>query len=152
MINWHSLSAKETAGILGADLQVGLSSDEARRRLDQYGPNELEHRRPKSVLTIFLQQFMSPLIYILFAAAIISLALGHIIDAEVILFVVLANALIGTFQEGKAVKAVESRGNLYRRKLRLSGEESVEGSMHQIWCPVIFWKLRPATKYPQMPG
>ncbi|MDD2486352.1 MAG: HAD-IC family P-type ATPase [bacterium] len=108
MINWHSLSAKETAGILGADLQVGLSSDEARRRLDQYGPNELEHRRPKSVLTIFLQQFMSPLIYILFAAAIISLALGHIIDAEVILFVVLANALIGTFQEGKAVKAVES--------------------------------------------
>ncbi|MDD3927111.1 MAG: HAD-IC family P-type ATPase, partial [bacterium] len=54
------------------------------------------------------QQFASPLIYILFAAAIISLALGHIVEAQVILFVVLANALIGTVQEGRAVRAIES--------------------------------------------
>ncbi|MDD3928144.1 MAG: cation-transporting P-type ATPase, partial [bacterium] len=102
------MPVEEGARVLGSDLRTGLSRDEVLKRLEQYGPNELERRLPKSMFIIFLQQFASPLIYILFAAAIISLALGHIVDAQVIMFVVLANALIGTVQEGRAVRAIES--------------------------------------------
>ena len=84
----------------------GLSAIEATRRLAEYGPNCLPEARPRSPLRRFLAQFNNVLIYVLLAAAAITGGLQHWIDTGVILAVVLANAVIGFLQEGKAETAM----------------------------------------------
>ena len=83
----------------------GLSAAEAARRLASYGPNALPEPKPPSAVLLFLRQFLSPLIYILLAAAAVSLVLGEVRDATFILIVLLANGLFGTVQEYSAGRA-----------------------------------------------
>lgn len=84
---------------------VGLSHLEARELLNKYGPNKLPETKRPGMLMIFVSQFRSPFIYVLFAAAIVSLGIGQIINSVFILAVLLLNATIGTFQEYAAQKA-----------------------------------------------
>jgi Ca2+-transporting ATPase len=81
---------------------TGLSSDEAKSRLEKYGFNKLPESKPKSYFQIFLDQFKSPLIYLLFGAAAVVYFLQETTDAAVIFFVLLFNATVGMIQEGKA--------------------------------------------------
>ena len=109
--NWYQLSIEETLKKLEAQ-NTGLSSSEAAKRLDKYGPNELKIQKP-SVLMRFLRQFNNPLIYVLLAAAAITGALTlrgeHLLpDTSVILGVVLLNAILGFIQEGKTEQALEA--------------------------------------------
>jgi Ca2+-transporting ATPase len=85
---------------------AGLSSVEANAKLAQYGPNALPDVKGPSTLRIFLSQFLSPLIYILLAAALVSLALGEVNDAIFIAIVLLINGTIGATQEYSAGRAV----------------------------------------------
>lgn len=82
--------------------QDGLTSQEAARRLSEYGPNKLPEKKPDGMFIIFLRQFASPLIYILLAATVVLLLLGEREDAVMIFAVVLINSVIGAIQEGKA--------------------------------------------------
>ncbi len=84
---------------------TGLSTVEARARLAQCGPNSLPEPRAPSVAAIFLRQFLDPLIYILLAAALVSLASGDIKDACFIGAVLLINGIIGAAQEYSAGQA-----------------------------------------------
>jgi calcium-translocating P-type ATPase len=84
----------------------GLSATEAARRLAEYGPNQLPEAALRMPLQRFLAQFHNVLIYVLMAAAVVTGALQHWVDTGVILAVVLANALIGFIQEGKAEAAM----------------------------------------------
>jgi Ca2+-transporting ATPase len=84
----------------------GLAVDEAAHRLVRYGANVLPEARQRSAIAVVLAQFASPLIYLLFAAAAVALVLGRIGDAAVIAFVVVLNAIIGAFQEGRAERAL----------------------------------------------
>lgn len=93
---------------LDTNLEQGLTESEAQRRLKEYGKNALETDGKKSIWKIFFSQINEPMIYILLAAAAISLLLGEIADAVIILIVVLLNAIIGTVQEAKAEKVLES--------------------------------------------
>lgn len=102
---WHALDVQETLSVLQTD-RTGLTEDQARERLQQYGANEIVEKERRAVIQIALEQVLNPIIYVLFVAAIISFALGHLIDALVILGVVLANAVIGFFQEYRAEKAM----------------------------------------------
>ena len=102
---WHALSVDAAIAALGTDLQ-GLSDAEADARLATHGPNELPTEPPVSRLLLFLKQFHSALIYILLAAAAISLLSGHPFDAAAILVIVLANGVIGFGQERKAEAAL----------------------------------------------
>jgi calcium-translocating P-type ATPase len=93
----------------------GLSFDAAKNRLQEYGPNQLRQAKTDSRLKSFLQQFQDPLIYLLFAAVIISFfawilegAFGAPTDVIVIVIILIANAFIGYIQEAKANKAVEA--------------------------------------------
>jgi magnesium-transporting ATPase (P-type) len=86
----------------------GISAEEASRRLEKYGYNEVEIKKKKSPLLLFLKQFQNLLIYILLVSAIITAFLKHWIDTSVILGVVVINAIIGFIQEQKAIKALES--------------------------------------------
>jgi magnesium-transporting ATPase (P-type) len=86
----------------------GLEEAEASRRLERHGPNRLpEPPRPGAVRR-FLAQFRSLLIYVLLGAAAVTLLLGHLVDAAVILAVVVVNAIIGFVQEGKAEQALDA--------------------------------------------
>jgi Ca2+-transporting ATPase len=109
---WHNLSAEEVLRNLDTS-RSGLSRDAARERLLEYGLNELEKKGKTPRIALFLRQFASPLIYILLAAAVIELAaLQEPADALVILFVVLANAIIGFVQESRAEGAMEALEHL----------------------------------------
>ena len=73
----------------------GLTLEEARARLAREGPNQLPEKPPTSPLVVLLHQFRSPLIYILLAATLVTLALEEFIDAGVIAAVLVLNAIIG---------------------------------------------------------
>jgi Ca2+-transporting ATPase len=105
---WHALEAADALASVKSEASAGLSTAEARHRLERFGPNALPEARRRSAATIFLRQFASPLIYLLFAAAGIALALRHTSDAVVIFVVVLLNAVIGAFQEGRAERSLEA--------------------------------------------
>ncbi|RMC29938.1 HAD-IC family P-type ATPase [Paracoccus siganidrum] len=109
----------------------GLSGDEAARRLQQYGPNRLPEAPPRSPVIRFLAQFNNVLIYVLLGAAAITAALAHWIDTSVILAVVVANAVIGFVQEGKAEAALGAIRNMlapHATVLRDGRRVSVEGA------------------------
>lgn len=80
----------------------GLTQKEAERRLSEFGPNKLPETKAKSLLRVYLEQFQSPLIYLLLAAAFIIYMTGETTDSIIILSVLLFNSLVGTIQEGKA--------------------------------------------------
>jgi magnesium-transporting ATPase (P-type) len=98
------LDVQRSAGV-GPD---GLTASDAALRLDQHGPNQLPETRARGVLARLGAQFHNVLIYVLLASAVLSLALGHLLDAGVILGVVLLNAAIGFIQEGRAERALNA--------------------------------------------
>ena len=86
----------------------GLTGGEAARRLEQYGPNELQEGGKKSVLRIFLEQFADFLVIILILAAAVSAMLDDVESAVVILAVITMNAILGTVQTVKAAASLDS--------------------------------------------
>jgi magnesium-transporting ATPase (P-type) len=99
--SWHALSPPEALAALETD-EGGLGTAEAARRLALFGLNELPRRKRVSFFSLWLRQFRSPLIYLLLAAALLSLGIGDIEDAGFILGVLFINASIGAVQEWKA--------------------------------------------------
>ncbi|MEL7654574.1 MAG: HAD-IC family P-type ATPase, partial [Bacillota bacterium] len=93
---------------LGINSSEGLTDKEAQERLNQYGPNAFQEKKPKTKLQMFLSQLRDPMIYILFGAVVISLFLKEFSDACIILAVILLNAVIGMIQEAKAEKSLEA--------------------------------------------
>lgn len=124
---WHSFQAAETLAALESDGDRGLFSDEISARFARFGPNKLPDHVPRTLTSVFVGQFKSPLIYLLFVAAGIALALGHRNDAIVIFVVVLINSLIGTLQEGRAERSLEALRKLATHKARVvrSGHEEI---------------------------
>jgi len=127
-VPWHHVTPEEALARLGS-APGGISEEEAERRLRERGPNVLPEKGRRSLLGIFLSQFKSPLIYLLFAAAAIAIALDERADAGVILGVVLVNAAIGAFQEGRAERSMTALRRMAAaraRVLRGGEEQSVE--------------------------
>jgi Ca2+-transporting ATPase len=104
---WYQLSADETLQKLETK-RAGLTAVETRKRLQEYGPNRLEGKKKTSPVLVFLSQFLSPLIYVLLVAAIITAAVGHYLDTWVVLGALVLNAIIGFVQEIRAEKAMEA--------------------------------------------
>ncbi len=136
-IAWHALPEKEIFEKLQT-VTGGLSTGQASERQLKYGKNILPVKKPPTALTIFLHQFLSPLIYILLAAGGISIMMGEEKDAFFIFAVVLLNATIGTFQEWKAEKSAAALQSLLittarvRRdgvEIQISSEELVPGDV-----------------------
>ncbi len=126
---WHALPAAQLLRHFELDPQRGLPAAEVQRAQARHGPNALPEAPPKPIWRTFARQFKSPLIYILFVAAVLAVALGHRGDAGVILAVVLVNALIGSFQEGRAERSMAALRRLAAlrvRVLRDGGELVVE--------------------------
>jgi Ca2+-transporting ATPase len=96
--------------------EKGLTSLEAEKRLEKYGRNELPEKKPEGFFSIFINQFKSPLIYILLGAGVIVSLMGEWADAIVILAVLMLNAIIGSFQEGKAQNTILALKNFVETK------------------------------------
>ncbi len=92
----------------------GLSSEEAKKLLEQYGPNEVVEERPNPVL-LFLKKFWGPIAWMLEVTLLLELAFGKVINAVIIGFLLLFNAVLGFFHEQKAQDAV----NILRSKLQV---------------------------------
>ncbi len=111
---WHALAPANALEVLEVNAD-GLSADEARRRRRRYGANRLPKPPRVGPLVVFVRQFKNPLIYLLVAAAIVSLGIGELRDAAFIAAVLLFNAIIGGFQEYKAETAAEALDKLVER-------------------------------------
>ncbi len=106
--NWHHLYINDVAQILNTDLQRGLSEEEAKNRLKKHGFNKLPEEKPLSRLKILLDQFSSPLVFILVIAGIICLIINETTDAIVIFSAVVLDVVVGFFQENKASQILMS--------------------------------------------
>ncbi len=102
---WHAMSSTDVQARVGTS-DAGLQPEDAAVRLARDGPNELAPPPTPSLALLFARQFNSPLIWLLVAAALVSLGLGHRTDAGFIGVVLFINAAIGTFQEGKAATSL----------------------------------------------
>ncbi|MBL0713859.1 MAG: hypothetical protein JJV98_09165, partial [Desulfosarcina sp.] len=105
---WHTLKQKTLGEALDTDLRKGLSADEARRRCEQGGANRLPEPHARTDWDIIFDQVNSLPVYLLGAAAFVSVLTGGVIDALVVMGVVAANAAIGYIAESQADKTISS--------------------------------------------
>lgn len=117
-MDWYQLNVKDVYNKLGTS-EKGLTDEEARQRIEQYGQNTLAEEEEISRLKIFLHQFASPLIYILIIAAVITFILKEYIDTGVIMAVVILNAIVGFFQEYKAEQSIRALKKMVVPKARV---------------------------------
>ncbi|MEW5947912.1 MAG: cation-translocating P-type ATPase [Thermodesulfobacteriota bacterium] len=104
-MRWHQKKTDEVMEDLGSSLK-GLSPEEAEKRLQEYGPNELKEKEKKTPFMMFLDQFKDFMILVLMAAAVISGIIGEPSDTIAIAVIVILNAIIGFVQEYRAEKAM----------------------------------------------
>lgn len=116
---FETKSTKEVLNELNVDRKHGLSKDEVNERLTKYGPNKLSEKKKVPLILVFFSNFKDPMIFILLAAAFMSLAISlfnviqhgehfEFADALIIMGVVFLNAIISTVQESKAEKSLEA--------------------------------------------
>ena len=105
--SWHAKTSEETLKELGTS-ETGLSQTEVQKRLTENGPNELKKEKRSSPIRMLLSQFSDILIIILLIAIGLSIAIGELIDAIVIIAIVAATAILGFVEEFRSEKAVEA--------------------------------------------
>jgi magnesium-transporting ATPase (P-type) len=126
---WHTVDIAAAAELLESSAD-GLSSQDAKARLQRYGPNEIEVEREVPWWSLLIHQFRDPLIYILLIAGAATLALRDYTDSGVIFAVVLINAAVGFIQEFRARAAMRALAGLSAPKaevLRDGNTETIEG-------------------------
>ena len=116
---WHSTKKSEILKKLGVKKDKGLSNDEVQSRLLKNGFNELPKEKPHTLVSIYLKQFLIPLIMILMVAALLSFIIGEYLEAGFIMFVVIVNACLGAYQEWSAEKKANALQNLIKDKVKV---------------------------------
>ena len=106
--NWYNQSPDEALKNLSTSKERGLSQEEATKRLEKYGENALEAEKKKSFGEKLKEQILDPMIIILMIAAIVSAFVGEALDAGIIIAIVIVNAFLSIYQEGKAEEAIEA--------------------------------------------
>lgn len=127
-MEWERENASSVLAKLDTN-QNGLTTAEAEERLEKYGKNTLKEKEKESELKKFLLQFTEPLTVLLIIAGIISLLIRDFIDAGVIFFVVILNAVLGYRQENKAQNAMEKLKSMTSKTtivLRDSKKEEID--------------------------
>lgn len=126
MKEWYKQSKEELLSNLDSNLDSGLTSNEVNLRLEKYGTNDLKEENKKSFFSKIVAQFSDFLILILIAAAIISVFVGEAQDAMVILAIVIVNAFLGIYQEGRAEKALDALKKMSSPNAKVVRNGSIE--------------------------
>ncbi len=131
---WFTKSKTDVLHELEVDSSIGLTSQQAQERFEKYGPNALKGKPKKSLIALFFSQLKDVLIYVLLAAAVVTIFIGEYTDSIIILSVVILNAVIGVAQEHKAEKAVEALQQMTtpRALVRRDGEVKEIDSKHLV--------------------
>lgn len=108
---WHTRKETDILSALKTDADTGLTEKEVAARSEKYGPNAITQKKQESALKRLWAQINQPLIWVLILSASIALYLGEYIDAGVIYGVVVVNALVGFYQEAKALKELNALKN-----------------------------------------
>ncbi|MEL7610458.1 MAG: HAD-IC family P-type ATPase, partial [Bacillota bacterium] len=106
--SWYDKSIAQVSEELNTHSGMGLSSHEANQRREQYGLNELQHKKGSSIFQMFLEQLKDYMVIILIVASIVSILVGEVADSIVIIGIVIVNAVLGVVQEYRAGKALEA--------------------------------------------
>ncbi len=104
-LTWHDIGLEDVLARLGTPAQ-GLSTEEAARRLEQYGPNELKEKPRPTFWQLVLAQLNNFIVILLIVASVVSALLGDWIEAAVIMMIVVLNAILGVVQESRAEEAL----------------------------------------------
>lgn len=125
-MSWHTKTTSEVMDLLHTD-EGGLTEQEAQRRLEQYGPNQLHQRERKTIWKMLWEQIADAMVLILIGAAALSIFLGEWAEAMVIFTIVVLDAVIGVVQENKAVNALNALKEMSAptATVRRDDEESV---------------------------
>ncbi|MBP7332897.1 MAG: HAD-IC family P-type ATPase, partial [Firmicutes bacterium] len=135
---WYSIDTDELCRDLNTSAGTGLEAAEAANRLRNYGPNVLQEKPPRSVLSILFSQMKEILVLILIFAAVVSAFLGEWEDAIVILIIVILNAVISVLQESKAENALKALKDMTKpsakvlrggQVIQINAEEIVPGDL-----------------------
>lgn len=133
-MNPYSSQASRIITEFETDPQKGLSLSEAEKRKEQYGENRLREKKKKSALLRFLDQFKDAMILILIAAAVVSFTVvcleknwGDLFEPVLIILIVILNAIMGVYQEGKAEKALDALKSMSAPRARVirDGQEKI---------------------------
>ena len=121
---WYNLEIETVMTQTNSSID-GLTNKEAKKRLEKYGKNELPKKKKDSVFKIFFRQMLDPIVILLIITIVFSLLINEVIDALAIMFIVVVDLIIGTYQEWKAEKTAESLSNLIKVKCKVlrDGEE-----------------------------
>jgi len=135
---YYNMPSDEVIKHFASSEHNGLTSKEVGFRLRKFGKNKLVVKKKVTVWHRFVEQFKELMIIILIIAAVIAFLLGETIDASIILFIVVLNAIIGVLQEYKAEKAIEALKKMMTphalvirngKEQRISAEELVPGDI-----------------------
>ena len=118
ILPWHVMKLDAVLQQLGVSPDSGLSDGDAQTRLARYGENSLTASKARSDLSIFVDQFNSPPVFLLAGSAVVAVMTGGMVDAAVILGVVLINAVIGFVTERQAEKTISSLAETGVRAVR----------------------------------
>src|SRR4029450_11981807 len=117
--SWHDQPIPALTAQLRTDVQTGLPPAEAAQPLQQCGPNALRQAKTISPLALLAGQFSNLVIWVLIGAALVSVALGEVVDGLAILAIVVLNAVLGFVQEYRAERAVSALARLAAPRARV---------------------------------
>jgi Ca2+-transporting ATPase len=117
--SWHVRPIGDLTTQFGTDVRHGLTTQAAAQRLQQCGPNALRKDQAVSPLALLAGQFGNLVIWVLIGAAVVSIALGEVVDGSAILAIVVLNAVMGFFQEYRAERAVAALARLTAPRARV---------------------------------
>lgn len=117
-MKFYQMTEEEVLSNLRTDIS-GLKQEEAEKRLIENGRNVLPKEKKKNVIQIFFTQFLDPIIWVMIVACLFSFLVKETVDALVIVFIILVDAILGTFQEWKAGKSADALKNLIKVNVKV---------------------------------
>ena len=124
--DWYSQSAVDVTAALGVDPDHGLDAGEVKRRLEQYGPNELPKEPPPSMWEVARGQASNPMNIMLLIVAVASFVVGQIPTGIFVVGLVTFNVVMGSAQELKARASVEALAHLQVPHARVRRDGAVQ--------------------------